>query len=95
MALEEDLKLNQVAQELGRSLEQVRRYVREGKLPARKLGMQWFVTRRDLDSFRAVEPNASATDVLERIKANRESIRQRHGRINVLDLMDEIRGSWS
>ena len=48
----EDLTLMQVARELGRSLEQVRRYVREEKLPARKLGMQWFVKRRDLKAFK-------------------------------------------
>jgi len=95
VAQEEDLKLNQVAQEIGKSLEQVRRYVREGKLPARKLGMQWFVTRRDLDAFQANEPKSNAKDVLERAIANRESIRRRHGRINVLDLLDESRGGQS
>ena len=93
MTLEEDLKLNQVARELGKSLEQVRRYVREGKLPARKLGLQWFVTRRDFDAFQSVEPNSNAQDVLKGAIANRESIRRRHGRIDVLDLLDEIRGS--
>ena len=93
MALEEDLKLNQVAQELGRSLEQVRRYVREGKLPARKLGMQWFVTRRDLDSFRGAGSKPSHQEVMERARANRESIRRRHGEIDILQLLDEIRGS--
>ena len=92
VALEEDLKLNLVAQELGRSLEQVRRYVREGKLPARKLGMQWFVTRRDLDSFQVSDPISNAKGVLDRSRVHRESIRRKHGRINVLDLLDEIRG---
>ena len=36
----DELTLMEAAQELGRSLEQVRRYAREGRLPARKLGMQ-------------------------------------------------------
>ncbi len=90
---EEDLKLNQVAQELGKSLEQVRRYVREGKLPARKLGMQWFVTRRDLDAFKTPDRKVNQQELLERIKVNRERIRARVGQINVLDLLDEVRGS--
>lgn len=50
----ETLTIKEVARELGRSLEQVRRYVREGKLPAKKLGMQWFVSRRARRPFRAM-----------------------------------------
>ena len=34
------LTLREVVRDLGRSLDQVGRYVREGKLPADKLGMQ-------------------------------------------------------
>jgi len=49
---EDSLTLKEVSRQLGRSLEQVRRYVREGKLPAQKLGMQWFVDRCDLEAFK-------------------------------------------
>ncbi len=93
MAPEEDLKLNQVAQELGRSLEQVRRYVREGKLPARKLGMQWFVTRRDLDIFRGAKNKPSQQEVIERARANRERIRARVGSFDIVELLEEDRRS--
>ncbi len=93
MKLEEDLKLNQVAQELGRSLEQVRRYVREGKLPAKKLGMQWFVTRRDLDSFRGAGSKPSQQEVAERARALRERIRARVGPLDVVELLEEDRRS--
>ena len=93
VTLEEDLKLNQVAQELGRSLEQVRRYVREGKLPARKLGMQWFVTRRDLDAFRGVGAKPSQQEVMERARALRERIKARVGLMDVVELLEESR--WS
>lgn len=93
MALDEDLKLNQVSLELGRSLEQVRRYVREGKLPARKLGMQWFVTRRDLNAFQAHDRKAGQQDLMERIRSNRERIRARVGLIDVVELLDESRRS--
>ncbi len=33
----------QAARRLGRSIEQVRRYLREGKLPGRRIGQQWFI----------------------------------------------------
>ena len=47
------LTIKEVAVEFDRSIEQVRRYVREGKLPARKMGMQWFVDPGDVEEFRA------------------------------------------
>ena len=50
---EDKLTLHEVALELARSLEQVRRYVREGKLPAEKLGMRWFVDRATMEAFKA------------------------------------------
>ena len=93
MTPQEDLKLNQVAQELGKSLEQVRRYAREGKLPARKLGMQWFVTRRDLDAFKTHDRKVNQQDLLERIRANRERIKARVGLIDVVELLEESRRS--
>lgn len=93
MTLEGDLKLNQVAQELGKSLEQVRRYVREGKLPARKLGMQWFVRRQDLDAFRGVGGKPSQQEVLERARALRERIKARVGLLDVVELLEESRRS--
>ena len=93
MATGEDLTLHQVAQELDRSLEQVRRYVRGGKLPARKLGMQWFVCRKDLDTFKGADPKVNQQELLERIKANRERIKARVGLIDVVELLEESRRS--
>lgn len=93
MTLEEDLNLTLVAKELGRSLEQVRRYVREGKLPARKLGLQWFVTRRDLDAFRGVGGKPSQQEVTERARALRERIKARTGLMDVVELVEESRRS--
>jgi hypothetical protein len=40
------------AHELGRSTEQVRRYLREGRLNGRRLGGQWFIEESALTSFR-------------------------------------------
>ena len=38
----------EAAQRLGRSLEQVRRYLREGKLKGQRVGGQWFVEEASL-----------------------------------------------
>jgi hypothetical protein len=87
------LTLLEVSRELGRSLEQVRRYVREGKLPAQKLGMQWFVTRCDLEAFKSNGGRATGEDVLARATAIREKIQNRVGLIDVLELLEESRRS--
>ncbi len=87
----ETLTLKEVARELGRSLEQVRRYVREGKLPAQKLGMQWFVNRRALEAFQGNGGRVAESDILARIRANREQIKARTGLIDVIELLDEDR----
>ncbi len=39
------------ARQLERSTEQVRRYLREGRLQGRRIGGQWFIDREALDSF--------------------------------------------
>lgn len=83
----ERLSLKEVASELGRSLEQVRRYVREGKLPAEKVGMQWFVEREALNAFMRGE-SIPWPVLSERIRQHREAIRKRVGRINVDELLD-------
>lgn len=89
----ETLTLKQVARELGRSLEQVRRYVREGKLPAQKLGMQWFVSRRSLEAFQGNGGRVAQPDVSARAKALREQIKARVGLIDVVELLNEDRRS--
>ena len=89
----ETLTIKEVARELGRSLEQVRRYVREGKLPAKKLGMQWFVSRRALETFQGNGSRVSQADVAARARALREQIKARVGSIDVVELLEESRGS--
>ncbi len=42
-APEDMLTVSEAARRLGRSIEQVRRYLREGKLPGRRIGQQWFI----------------------------------------------------
>ncbi len=89
--LDDNLNMLDVAQELGRSLEQVRRYVREGKLPAKKLGLQWFVSRTALESFRAGRRPQSRADILAKAKALREAIGNRSGNLDVVALLGESR----
>jgi len=89
----ETLTIKEVARELGRSLEQVRRYVREGKLPAKKLGMQWFVSRRAPETFQGNGSSVSQVDVAARARALREQIKARVGSIDVVELLEESRGS--
>ena len=91
----DDLTLLQVARELNRSLEQVRRYVREGKLRSHKLGMQWFVNRQDLKSFKHGASQSGQDDVLERIRTHRQNIEMRVGKINVIELLDRSRDDAS
>ncbi|HQY29887.1 MAG TPA: helix-turn-helix domain-containing protein [Thermomicrobiales bacterium] len=46
------LTVADAAQVLDRSTEQVRRYLREGRLKGRRLGGQWFIDDKALDAFR-------------------------------------------
>lgn len=51
MSQEEQVGVNEAARILGRSTEQVRRYLREGRLTGRRMGGQWFIDRGELDEF--------------------------------------------
>lgn len=87
----EKLAIKDVARALSRSLEQVRRYIREGKLPAEKLGMQWFVDPEDLDAFKGVLGTPTGLDALARASSLRKSIEERGGRFEIVALLDESR----
>lgn len=41
----------EAARELSRSTEQVRRYLREGRLAGRRMGGQWFIERSAVEAF--------------------------------------------
>lgn len=45
------ITVGDAAAKLGRSTEQVRRYLREGRLGGQRLGGQWFIDRATLDAF--------------------------------------------
>jgi hypothetical protein len=44
------LTVAETARRLGRSIEQIRRYLREGKLAGRRIGGQWFVEEAGLSA---------------------------------------------
>ena len=41
----------EAARRLDRSIEQVRRYLREGRLPGRRIGLQWFIEEGALEGW--------------------------------------------
>jgi excisionase family DNA binding protein len=53
------LTVQETARRLGRSIEQVRRYLREGALPGRRIGQQWFVDEQALDGWRPPDRRGS------------------------------------
>jgi hypothetical protein len=54
------------ARKLDRSTEQVRRYLREGRLPGQRVGGQWFIDGRALDAFQ--QSANQRTDFVARLK---------------------------
>jgi len=57
------ITVQEAARRLGRSIEQVRRYLREGKLRGERIGQQWFIEESSLASdpvrYRVGKPRAS------------------------------------
>jgi excisionase family DNA binding protein len=51
------LTVAEAAKLLQRSTEQVRRYLREGVLPGRRLGGQWFIDRAEAAAFLSRRPS--------------------------------------
>ncbi len=51
VSLQDFLTVREASRRLDRCPEVVRRYVREGKLPAHKLGMMWYIRPEDADAL--------------------------------------------
>jgi excisionase family DNA binding protein len=62
------LTVVETAKLLQRSTEQVRRYLREGVIPARRIGGQWFIDRGDAEAF--LSRRGSASDFARRLAAS-------------------------
>ncbi len=92
------MTVREAARECKRATETIRRWIWEGKLPARKLGNQLFIKRRDLMQMRRGRSRREASDelaVLDDIKVLRERIRRRIGgsTIDVLEALERSRGA--
>ena len=61
LSLEGMITVAEAARRLGRSLEQVRRYLREGKLKGQRVGGQWFVEEASLPLRYQVRSGPSAS----------------------------------
>jgi excisionase family DNA binding protein len=78
ITLEGMITVAETARRLNRSTEQVRRYLREGKLRGQRIGNQWFVEEsaaRDSMTTRYEQQ----MEVLQRIRENREAILRESG----------------
>ncbi len=91
--LEGYVTVPEAAKALGRSAEQVRRYLREGKLEGRRIGSQWFIRepavlygpRKDtMDARKEIEYMANAgkgvadrAALVSRVTGRREAIKAR------------------
>lgn len=54
------------ARKLDRSTEQVRRYLREGRLPGQRIGGQWFIEGQALETFQ--QASSQRTDFVARLR---------------------------
>jgi len=72
-SLEGMVTVAEAARRLGRSLEQVRRYLREGKLKGQRIGGQWFVEEASLPLRYQLPsgPSASIKEPVVMMEANR------------------------
>ena len=86
----------EAAKRLGRSIEQVRRYLREGKLKGQRVGNQWFVDEESLKAKRAkkdFEPLVPP-ELMREIDETREAIYRRNGIVfDVVAMLNEERES--
>ena len=90
ITLEGMITVTEAARRLNRSTEQVRRYLREGKLKGQRIGNQWFVEERTLEASR--DKPLVPPELVERIRRRREAIRRRIGPdFDVVELIRQSR----
>ncbi len=63
--MDQYLTVAEAARRLSRSIEQVRRYLREGRLAGRRIGQQWFIEEAALASWRPSRGGGVASRVSE------------------------------
>jgi excisionase family DNA binding protein len=83
------LTVHEAAKRLNRSTEQVRRYLREGKLKGQRIGNQWFVEEASLEHRGGKDEPLIPRDLMDEIEGTRQDIFRRTG--VVFDIVTEIR----
>jgi excisionase family DNA binding protein len=81
----------EAAKRLDRSIEQVRRYLREGKLKGQRIGNQWFVDEASLETGGKELAPLIPKELMDEIDATREAIFRRTGII--FDAVEMVRES--
>ncbi len=82
----------EAARYLGRSIEQVRRYLREARLEGYRLGNQWFVPEAALAAFRAESADLEERmKLVKEMKDLREELRHKYGYLDVSTWVAEAR----
>ena len=97
--LQDMITVAEAAQRLERSQEQIRRYLREGKLQGQRIGNQWFVDPSHLLTFTADRRRSGTRALQERLKLfnrvnrRREMLRRRWEKMGIhVDAVEELRG---
>lgn len=92
---EEARTVAEAATYLGRSIEQVRRYLRDGALVGYRVGQQWFVPAAALATFRASRVRTpemkQRAEVLQQLRALRAELLRKYGYLQVADWVQEAR----
>jgi hypothetical protein len=83
------LRVDDVARRLHRTTDQVRRYLREGKIRGRRIGGRWFVDPGDLGPELEENRWLVPRDLLEPIRLSSNKIFKRNG--IVFDVVAEFR----
>jgi excisionase family DNA binding protein len=83
----------EAAQRLKRSTEQVRRYLREGKLKGQRVGNQWFVEEAGLKTESQHLRPLIPPELTERIRRTRDEIHKRGVTFDVVEMIREHRES--
>ncbi len=73
------LTVTEAAKRLNRSTEQVRRYLREGKLKGQRIGNQWFVEEGQLAGNSRSQRPLIPDELLERARRTRDAIFAENG----------------
>jgi excisionase family DNA binding protein len=92
----EPLTVQDAATYLGRSTEQVRRYLREGVLDGYRVGQQWFIPREAVEEKmeeRTERRREELSALAERVNKRREALKSRFGELSLEAMIQEARES--